>query len=101
MSSPRDPARLRQGLNPLTTSAFGSLVGHQHGTPISAISMASPHVLSAHTPVSALQPYNPQEWVPPGAPPMPERQVQYATEAQGEFFELVWSPRRERTVNLS
>ncbi|KAJ3489064.1 hypothetical protein NLG97_g6070 [Lecanicillium saksenae] len=82
MSSPRDPARLRQGLNPLTTSALGSLVGQQHGTPISAVSMASSHVHSAHTPASALQPYNPQEWVPPGAPPMPERQVQYAAEAQ-------------------
>ncbi|ATY67031.1 hypothetical protein A9K55_000793 [Cordyceps militaris] len=82
MASPRDPARLRQGLNPLTTSALGSLAGHQHGTPISAISMASTHLLSAHTPVSALQPYNPQEWVPPGATPMPERQVQYAGEAQ-------------------
>ncbi|OAA74323.1 hypothetical protein LEL_07904 [Akanthomyces lecanii RCEF 1005] len=82
MASPRDPARLRQGLNPLTTSALGSHVGQQHATPISALSMASSHVLSAHTPVSALQPYNPQEWVPPGAPPMPERQVQYASEAQ-------------------
>ncbi|KAK8148495.1 hypothetical protein G3M48_009949 [Beauveria asiatica] len=82
MASPRDPARLRQGLNPLTTSALGSFAGHQHGTPISAISMASTHILSAHTPASALQPYNPQEWVPPGAPPMPERQPQYAAEAQ-------------------
>ncbi|KAM3458729.1 hypothetical protein MY5147_001286 [Beauveria neobassiana] len=82
MASPRDPARLRQGLNPLTTSALGSFAGHQHGTPISAISMASTHILSAHTPASALQPYNPQEWVPPGAPPMPERQAQYGAEAQ-------------------
>ncbi|OAA63834.1 hypothetical protein ISF_04543 [Cordyceps fumosorosea ARSEF 2679] len=81
MSSPRD--RLRQGLNPLSTSALGSLVAQQqHGTPISAISMASPHLLALQTPVSALQPYNPQEWVPPGAPQMPERQVQYAAEAQ-------------------
>lgn len=64
MSSPRDPARLRQGLNPLMTSAMGGFgFNNQINTPISALSMASPHVQSAHTPASAIQPYNPQEWV--------------------------------------
>lgn len=99
MASPRDPARLRQGLNPLTTSALGSLASQQHGTPISAVSMASSHAQSAHTPASAIQPYNPQEWVPPGAPPMPERQVQYAAEAQGTSLVQAASLLPEFSVN--
>ncbi|UNI18218.1 hypothetical protein JDV02_004500 [Purpureocillium takamizusanense] len=70
MDSPRDQARLRQGLNPLTTSSLG-LYNAQLNTPISAVSMASSHIHSAHTPASAIQPYNPQEWVPPSGPAPP------------------------------
>jgi hypothetical protein len=83
MSSSRDPTRLRLGLNPLTTQ-----LGHfnaQHGAPLSAISMASshmtPHMTPTQTPASAIQPYNPQEWV---ASPVVERQSQYVGEPQGE-----------------
>ncbi|KAK3191451.1 hypothetical protein K4F52_002662 [Lecanicillium sp. MT-2017a] len=82
MASPRDPTRLRQGLNPLTTSSLGPY-NTQLSTPISAISMASSQVHSAHTPASAIQPYNPQEWLPSSAPaPMQDRQLQYGQEAQ-------------------
>ncbi|KAJ6437806.1 ubiquitin carboxyl-terminal hydrolase [Purpureocillium lavendulum] len=84
MDSPRDQARLRQGLNPLTTSSLGvGPFNAQLNTPISAVSMASSHIHSAHTPASAIQPYNPQEWVPtpgPAPPTMPstDRTRQFA-----------------------
>ncbi|KAK5987821.1 hypothetical protein PT974_11955 [Cladobotryum mycophilum] len=81
MSSPRDPTRLRHGLNPLSTS---SLVGYnnQLSSPMSAVSMASSHMQPIQTPGSAIQPYNPQEWVSSPAQ-IPERQHQFATtEAQ-------------------
>ncbi|CEJ91732.1 hypothetical protein VHEMI07424 [[Torrubiella] hemipterigena] len=61
-SSPRDPTRLRQGLNPLTTSSLGNF-GAQHGTPMSAVSMASSHATTVQTPASSMLPYNPQQWV--------------------------------------
>ncbi|KAK1779693.1 hypothetical protein QBC45DRAFT_130574 [Copromyces sp. CBS 386.78] len=64
MSSSRDPtARLRAGLNPLLTASLGGYHGHHANTPLSAVSMSS-HAFSSHqTPLSAIQPYNPQEWV--------------------------------------
>ncbi|OAA51689.1 hypothetical protein NOR_00282 [Metarhizium rileyi] len=72
MASPRDPARLRQGLNPLSTNSLGTY-GHHVNSPMSAVSMVSSHMLSAaQTPGSAIQPYNPQEWVPSPAQ-MPDR----------------------------
>ncbi|WYZ35585.1 hypothetical protein EsH8_X_000232 [Colletotrichum jinshuiense] len=60
MSNPRDPTRLRQGLNPLLTQSLGAYHA-QINTPLSAVS--STHLHSAHTPASAIQPYNPQEWI--------------------------------------
>ncbi|KAF7551782.1 hypothetical protein G7046_g7618 [Stylonectria norvegica] len=80
MASARDPARLRQGLNPLTTTSLG-VYNHQLQTPLSAISMTSSHLQSAHTPASSIQPYNPQEWA---ATPVagPERTHQFPSEPQ-------------------
>ncbi|KHN99102.1 uncharacterized protein MAM_02800 [Metarhizium album ARSEF 1941] len=72
MASPRDAARLRQGLNPLATNSLPpSTYGNHVNSPMSAASMASPFLQSAQTPASAIQPYNPQEWVPSPAP-MPD-----------------------------
>ncbi|KAG7111402.1 hypothetical protein HYQ44_009597 [Verticillium longisporum] len=66
MSNPRDPSRLRQGLNPLLTTSLGGY--HQSAAPLSAVSLSSTshHLQSAQpTPTtgSAIQPYNPQEWI--------------------------------------
>ena len=83
MSNGRDPARLRQGLNPLLTTSLGVGAYHngQLGTPLSAVSLSSAHQFSAHTPGSAIQPYNPQEWI--GSPVAgPERTHQFP-ESQG------------------
>ncbi|SPJ77217.1 uncharacterized protein FTOL_06316 [Fusarium torulosum] len=78
----RDPARLRQGLHPLTTTSAGGYNGPLH-TPISAVSMTSSHYHSAaQTPGSSIQPYNPQEWAPTQSA-VAERAVQYAGEVQG------------------
>ncbi|KAK3342773.1 hypothetical protein B0H65DRAFT_496057 [Neurospora tetraspora] len=64
MSSSRDPtARLRAGLNPLLTASLGGYHGHHANTPLSAVSMTSHAFSSNQTPLSAIQPYNPQEWV--------------------------------------
>ncbi|KAF7553203.1 hypothetical protein G7Z17_g3784 [Cylindrodendrum hubeiense] len=81
MTSPRDPTRLRHGLNPLTTTSLGAY-SNSHGTPISAISMTSSHLHSVQTPASTIQPYNPQQWVatPAGGP---ERPSQFSGEGQG------------------
>ncbi|KAF5025580.1 hypothetical protein F66182_2324 [Fusarium sp. NRRL 66182] len=78
----RDPARLRQGLHPLTTTP-GIVYNNPLHTPISAVSMNSSHFQSAQTPGSSIQPYNPQEWVPTSAA-VAERAVQYAGEVQGK-----------------
>ncbi|KAG6010917.1 hypothetical protein E4U21_002587 [Claviceps maximensis] len=78
MASPRDPTRLRQGLNPLTTSSLAPH-GARASSPMSALSMASSHAQPAQTPASAIQPYNPQEWVPSPAP-ITERSRQYVVE---------------------
>lgn len=80
MSNVRDPQRLRQGLNPLLTHSLGSPY-HGHGTPMSAVSMTPNHLHSAHPPGSAVQPYNPQEWIPSPAAGV-ERGHHFA-EAQG------------------
>ncbi|GAB0135814.1 hypothetical protein EsDP_00004139 [Epichloe bromicola] len=96
MASPRDPARLRQDLNPLTTSSLAPY-GGRASSPISAVSMASSHIQSAHTPPSAIQPYNPQEWVPSPAQ-MTERPRQFVVEA-GQASPLPpppYSPPRSR-----
>jgi hypothetical protein len=79
MASPRDAARLRHGLNPLTTTSLATYGNHVN-SPISAVSMASSHIQSAQTPGSAIQPYNPQEWVPSPAQ-MPDRSRQFSPEA--------------------
>ncbi|KAK4147403.1 uncharacterized protein C8A04DRAFT_8956 [Dichotomopilus funicola] len=74
MSSSRDPtARLRAGLNPLLTNSLGGF--HNAGTPVSALSVA-PHsaFTPGQTPMSAIQPYNPQEWIgSPQSGPVPDR----------------------------
>lgn len=83
MSNSRDPTRLRQGLNPLLTTSLGGF-HNQLSTPLSAVSLASTHPYSAHTPASAIQPYNPQEWI--GSPIAgPERTHQFP-EPQGRFL---------------
>ena len=80
----RDPARLRQGLLPLTTTP--GIYNNHLNTPISAVSMTSSHYHSAaQTPGSSIQPYNPQEWAPTQAA-VAERAVQYAGEVQGEWL---------------
>ena len=69
------------------TSSLGSYSQHQYqhqlNTPISAISMASSHLTTTqHTPSSAIQPYNPQEWVASPAQSV-DHQHRYAGEVQG------------------
>jgi hypothetical protein len=77
MASPRDPSRLRPGLNLLTTNSLApNTYGNHVNSPMSAVSMASPFIQSAQTPSSAIQPYNPQEWVPSPAQ-MPDRSRQF------------------------
>lgn len=85
MANSRDPtARLRAGLNPLLTASLGVFPGHNaHQTPQSAMSMNSHNPFStSHTPVSAIQPYNPQEWI--GSPVVgpSERQQQMQSQQQ-------------------
>lgn len=82
MSSHRD--RLRHGLVPLTTSLGPASYHAQLNTPISAVSMASSHLQSAHTPASAIQPYNPQEWMPSPAVASADR-VHQLSDSQGMF----------------
>ncbi|KAF4981446.1 hypothetical protein FDECE_17694 [Fusarium decemcellulare] len=82
MASARDPARLRQGLHPISTTSVGVFNSSLH-SPISAVSMSSSHLQSAQTPGSSIQPYNPQEWGPT-AGTVVERPVQYAGEVQGK-----------------
>ena len=87
-SGTRDPtARLRAGLNPLLTASLGIFHGqNSNSTPLSAISSTSHNPFtSSHTPVSALQPYNPQEWVaspvagPERTQPFPDPQRESST----------------------
>ncbi|KAL1838909.1 hypothetical protein VTJ49DRAFT_2073 [Mycothermus thermophilus] len=101
MSSGRDTtARLRAGLNPLLTASLGGFQ-HQANTPVSALSVSSHGAFSSgQTPLSAIQPYNPQEWVsspiagpyadsqasppppPPYSPPRSQRPVSMAFDHQ-------------------
>lgn len=69
MNTSRDPtSRLRATLNPLRTSSLGVLHGTAN-TPLSALSIPSHSSLSLNqTPLSAIQPYNPQQWAPSPAP---------------------------------
>lgn len=91
MSSSRDPtARLRAGLNPLLTASLGVYhPQHNNGTPHSALSVSSHGAFSSNqTPLSAIQPYNPQQWITsptagPGQEPMQTAAIQ---EPQGECF---------------
>ncbi|KAI0816229.1 hypothetical protein GGR55DRAFT_225449 [Xylaria sp. FL0064] len=79
MTSSRDTAsRLRQTLNPLLTSALG-YHSNQLSTPQSAATLSSPHTFGGPTPVSSIQRYNPQEWIPSPAVG-PERTHQYPTQ---------------------
>lgn len=73
MASSHEPSRLRQGLNPLTTSLVG-YNNNQLTTPMSALSMTSGHMSMAQTPASTIQPYNPQQWgrSPPAADRTPQ-----------------------------
>lgn len=112
MSSSRDPtARLRAGLNPLLTNSLGGF-GHNAGTPVSALSVA-PHsaFTPAQTPMSAIQPYNPQEWIGSPQPgPVPDRMphpppappAQAYQEPQCKWFSLVClDPRAESLTQNS
>ncbi len=68
MNATRDPtARLRAGLNPLLTASVGGFHLQNptnNSTPLSSVSMSSHNPFSSTlTPVSAMQPYNPQEWI--------------------------------------
>lgn len=72
ISDNRDGSRLRQRLNPLLTS-LGAFSQQNSNTPLSAVSYSS-NSYNASTPASAIQPYNPQQWLPsPMAGPGPER----------------------------
>jgi hypothetical protein len=89
MSSSRDTtARLRAGLNPLLTASLGGFHGQHNpnnlNTPVSALSVSSHGAFSSgQTPLSAIQPYNPQEWMSsPIAGPAPDRMQHYAQAAQ-------------------
>lgn len=88
-SSPRDStARLRAGLNPLLTGSLGGYHGHSANTPVSAMSVSSHGAFSsAQTPLSAIQPYNPQEWIAsPVAGPAPDR-IQHAQQPVQSYQE--------------
>lgn len=81
MSNARDPARLRQGLNPLLTTSLGVGSFHNQHTPLSAVSLVSTQPFSAHTPASAIQPYNPQEWI--ASPVVGPERAQPFSDSQG------------------
>ncbi|EEY22067.1 conserved hypothetical protein [Verticillium alfalfae VaMs.102] len=106
MSNPRDPSRLRQGLNPLLTTSLGGY--HQSAAPLSAVSLSSTsHLQSAQpTPTtgSAIQPYNPQEWIASPAAG-PERTHQFPETQSGThpFTSLLWArvPCRRSTAELT
>ncbi|KAH6610617.1 hypothetical protein Trco_000637 [Trichoderma cornu-damae] len=93
--SPRDPTRLRHALLPLSTTSLAGY-GNQLVSPISAVSMASSHVQSIHTPGSAILPYNPQEWVAsPATMPATERPLPLVgSEAQAPPPPPPYSPPR-------
>ncbi|GAO16291.1 hypothetical protein UVI_02016790 [Ustilaginoidea virens] len=79
MASSPDPARLAQGLGlSLLNNASPTPSAAHANSPVSAVSMPS----SSHT-QSAIQPYNPQEWVPSPAQVV-DRSRQFATEAAQE-----------------
>ncbi|PHH81049.1 hypothetical protein CDD82_1355 [Ophiocordyceps australis] len=59
MPSPTEATRIRHGLHPLTTASTRS-VAASPSSPPSTLFMTSPRL---HLPASAIQPYNPQEWV--------------------------------------
>ena len=81
MNNIRDPSRLRLGLNPLLTTSLGP--GYSQNTPLSAVSLTSNTQYPTHTPPSAIQPYNPQEWI---ASPVPgaERTHDYVRDQPGK-----------------
>ncbi|KAL2755900.1 hypothetical protein ACRALDRAFT_2047933 [Sodiomyces alcalophilus JCM 7366] len=82
MNHPREPSRLRQGLNPLVTSSLGGPY-HQHNAPLSAVSLTSSNLYALQTPVnSAIQPYNPQEWI--GSPAVGADRSHPFPESQGK-----------------
>ncbi|PHH65943.1 hypothetical protein CDD81_891 [Ophiocordyceps australis] len=63
MPSPTEATRLRHGLHPLTTGSPRPVASPS--SPPSTVFMTSPRL---HVPPSAIQPYNPQEWVSSSAP---------------------------------
>lgn len=101
MSSARDPtARLRAGLNPLLTASIGAYHPNNTNTPLSAVSVASGShssvngFSSSQTPVSAIQPYNPQQWIASPVPGHPERPTRTYEEPQRKFcFGLLYAHR--------
>lgn len=77
MGDNRDGSRLRQRLNPLLTS-LGAF-SQSSNTPVSSVSYSS-NSFNASTPVSAIQPYNPQQWIPSPMPgPNSERGQQLSS----------------------
>ncbi len=90
MSAARDPtSRLRAGLNPLLTSL--NAYHNQTATPLSAVSMTSHNAFASPTPVSAIQPYNPQEWI---GSPVVERSHGQFQEPQRKTQDLESRPLR-------
>jgi hypothetical protein len=95
MNSSRDPtARLRAGLNPLLTASLGVYHGSHtsNSTPLSAVSLSSASQAgfsNTQTPVSALQPYNPQEWAGTSHPGADQRSRQFQ-EPQRELESNTW-----------
>ena len=82
MNNTRDPSRLRMGLNPLVTSPLGPGYQQNHPQnhpPLSAVALSPNTQYSIHSPASAIQPYNPQQWI---ASPIagPERTHGYGRE---------------------
>ncbi|KUI73131.1 hypothetical protein VM1G_09058 [Cytospora mali] len=106
MNENRDHRGLHQRLNPLLTSSIGSFSQQPANTPpISALSFSSnPH--NVPTPVSAMQPYDPREWIPspmPGSGPGFERGPQpSAPESTGSALPPppYSPPRSQRPVSM-
>ncbi|KAF9876033.1 hypothetical protein CkaCkLH20_06479 [Colletotrichum karsti] len=92
MSNPRDPTRMRQGLNPLLTQSLGPYHS-QINTPLSGVSSTT-HLNSAHTPASSIQPYNPQEWI--ASPAATSEQTRQYPEQRSPLPPPPYSPPRSQ-----
>jgi hypothetical protein len=108
MTPSRDPtARLRAGLNPLLTASLGAYHNHNAAnTPVSALSVSSHGAFSSgQTPLSAIQPYNPQEWISspmPGPAPdrMPHMQPQHVQQQHVQAAQPFQDPQSESTSTI-